>query len=816
MDDGPMSLLVKRASTINLTRMVILVGFLCATVIGHLVIVPVPTYVIVMFAVYVSLVIAYQPILRSLPTPRTVERLQIIAFVADTTLLSIVYVGLNAWWLSSTLHGLAAIGACASLPWRRARIVIGYATFAFVASLGAQALGMGPRLTFFGAPSLEGKYQLALVVAFLGLGQLIVAVYVQLTYIRITGRSEKRQQIVVESLRDWILTTDSVGRITSANEATLKVTGRSENEVIGQSFGNLLAPQSRDSADKLIQSTLAQHTNGILNARYLSASGSLNWIGCTALFLDGQNSSNAVLIVANDYTAQVESTEKHRIRDALLAETEQRVHLGTWEWDLETDTVECSEELCRIFRISPAKVLTSADFFAVAHPDDESSVRATFERSVQTGESFHYEHRIVVAPGEYAFVRVVARVVLDASGRPARLVGSVQDVTERNTLTEQLRQSQKMEAVGRLAGGIAHDFNNILTVIKSYSGFLIGALAEGTAARADAIEISMAADRAAALTKQLGIFSRREITDLQVVDLNERIEAVGQMLRRLVGENVRFEVCLEPKLWCVRVDPGQLDQILMNLVANARDASPAGGLLRIETANVVIEPTTTESGQDIEGGRFAMMSVCDTGMGMTEETQTRIFDPFFTTKDSGEGTGLGLSMVYGIVKQSGGQITVESSVGNGTTIRIYFPLVDEQATVVAAAAPFAGVRGGTETILLAEDQASVRKTTSRILRGAGYTVLEAENGKDASSQWEARTSAIDIVVTDMLMPTMGGRELASRIWKQKPRTPVLFMSGYTKDPIAVSAGTDVERFLGKPFTADSLLPLVRSMLDGAA
>ena len=299
-------------------------------------------------------------------------------------------------------------------------------------------------------------------------------------------------------------------------------------------------------------------------------------------------------------------------------------------------------------------------FFAAVHPDDLARVRTTVERATQTGEAFAYDHRIVVEPSETRTLHVVARAILDDKGTPIGLSGSAQDTTEQNTLSEQLRQSQKMEAVGRLAGGVAHDFNNILTVIKSYAGFLIETLPENSRARSDAVEIGIATDRAAHLTKQLGVFGRREMVKLQVVDLNATVASMKDMIERLVGENVTVEVLLEPSLWAVRADSRQLEQVLMNLVVNARDALADGGLIRIETANVSLPATSGSAGEDFAGGRFAVMSVCDDGAGMTQATKMRIFEPFFTTKESGKGTGLGLSMVYAIVKQCGGRIAVEA------------------------------------------------------------------------------------------------------------------------------------------------------------
>jgi PAS domain S-box-containing protein len=806
---------LSRAKTMNLTRMIVLVAFATATVLGHLFVAAADTGVLVAVGMYVVLVILYQPILRRTSTAK-VDRLQLVAFMADITFLSIIYAGLNAWWLSSTVHGLIAMGACASLAWRRARIVVSYAIVMFVLCLLVQVDGPGPQSSFLGAPTLHGNYPLAFGVAFLGVCELIAIVYIQLNFLRLMTRSEKRQRLIITAASEWVVTTNTLGDVTSANEATFLRTGLSSNDVLGEPFGSLLEQESRTKAVTQIRATLRDGISRTFLSGYRSARGALSWIRFRVILLSENNVPTGVLIVGNDATDRIESTEKHRVRDALLAQTEQLVHLGTWEWHFKTDLIDWSDELYRIFRIERNGPMTSARFFSAVHPDDLERVRATLERSMQTGEAFSYDHRIVVEPDETRTLHVVARVVLNDAGSPTSITGSAQDITEQNMLSDQLRQSQKMEAVGRLAGGVAHDFNNVLTVIKSYAGFLIDTLPESGRAHADAVEIGKAVDKAALLTKQLGVFSRREIVELQVTDLNNSITGVRDMLGRLVGEDVKFDVHLEPALWCVRADARQLEQVLMNLVVNARDALSGGGVIKIETANVMLPDASAGAGQETGGRRFAMMSVCDTGCGMTQDTQTRIFEPFFTTKESGKGTGLGMSMVYGIVNQSGGRIAVQSEVGKGTTISLYFPQVHEDTAVAAAAAPFAGVRGGTETILLVEDEDPVRTIVARILRGAGYGVLEASNGVDAASMWELRSVPIDILITDMIMPKMGGRELAMRVRLKSSLTPILFMSAYTEDPIAVSGGSGNERFIGKPFSAEELLPAVRSLLDGAA
>ncbi|HXF96086.1 MAG TPA: ATP-binding protein [Gemmatimonadales bacterium] len=388
------------------------------------------------------------------------------------------------------------------------------------------------------------------------------------------------------------------------------------------------------------------------------------------------------------------------------------------------------------------------------------------------------------------------------------------DITERRRAEERLREAQKMEAIGRLAGGVAHDFNNVLTAIFGYVELMFEDLAEHNPARRDLEEIRKAAQRAAGLTRQLLAFSRQQVLDPVVLSVNELVEDIDKMLRRLVGEDVELRVSLARDAGNVRADAVQLQQVLMNLVVNARDAMPTGGKLLIETANAELAQQYADGDRLVAPGPYVMLAVSDTGVGMDAGIRARIFEPFFTTKERGRGTGLGLSTVYGIVKQSGGYIWVYSEPGRGTTFKVYLPRVDAPAQVPARAAEVGGSPGGSETILLAEDDELLRPLARGLLQKLGYTVLEAKNADQALAMGRDRGGAIDLLVADVVMPGGSGRELATRLAEARPGLKVLYMSGYTDDAIVQHGMLEPGlHFLQKPFTPSVLARKVREVLD---
>jgi len=402
-----------------------------------------------------------------------------------------------------------------------------------------------------------------------------------------------------------------------------------------------------------------------------------------------------------------------------------------------------------------------------------------------------------------------------------RLRVAVSDISERKqaeekmaVLQEQFRQSQKLEAIGRLAGGIAHDFNNILAIIQGYSELCLFKIAKEDPMREDIQAIIKAGNRAANLVGQLLIFSRRQAMEMKVIELNSLLQNLEKMLRRVIGEDVELVTVLADNLGRVKGDSGQIEQILLNLAVNARDAMPSGGKLTIETANVTLDETFRQNPIGLKPGHYVMISMTDTGLGLTQKVKEQIFEPFFTTKEIGKGTGLGLSIVYGIVKQSGGHILVDSGLGKGTTFRIYLPRVDEVVGEVEEK-EVSGLPRGNETILVVEDEEEVRKLTARILRKQGYNVLEASQGKEALSLCEEQEGPIHLMVTDVLMPGLTGAELAKRFTQLYPEMKVLYMSGYTSDRFAIGHG-NLEKgmeFIQKPFSIDRLAKKIREVLD---
>ncbi len=462
---------------------------------------------------------------------------------------------------------------------------------------------------------------------------------------------------------------------------------------------------------------------------------------------------------------------------------------------------------------SPAELLRldmARDVYA-----DPAERRRLLERDTYTDHEYdEVEATWKRKDGRPLTVQLSVRAVRNADRQVEYYETFVRDVSEQRRLQQQLVQSQKMEAVGRLAGGIAHDFNNLLTVITSYCDLLLEDLGGDDPKREDVEQVRKAADGAAALTRQLLAFSRQQVIAPRVVNLSAVVAGVEKMLRRVIGEDVDLVTVLDPGVGSVRADIGQLEQVLMNLAVNARDAMPTGGKLTIETANVAHDPHYARERAAARVSQFVMLAVSDTGVGMDEATKARIFEPFFTTKEPGKGTGLGLATVYGIVQQAGGFIWVYSEPGRGTTFKIYLPRVDAAAEDAGASTAPADLPRGTETVLVAEDEAAVRAVTREVLERQGYVVLEAPHGAAALDIAAQHRGPIQLLVTDVVMPGLSGRQLADRLARLRPDTKVLYVSGYTDDAVVrhgvLEAGI---AYLQKPFTIDSLARKVREVLD---
>jgi two-component system cell cycle sensor histidine kinase/response regulator CckA len=446
----------------------------------------------------------------------------------------------------------------------------------------------------------------------------------------------------------------------------------------------------------------------------------------------------------------------------------------------------------------------------------------TFNKVYRTGEPIKgFGWEVVAKDGTKLFGEVSVSLIKDSKGKPVGFRGIARDITERRraeeekaTLQEELRQSQKMEAIGGLAGGIAHDFNNLLTVISGNCQLSLLELQGGDPLKGNIEEIKAAADRATSLTRQLLAFSRRQVLDMKVLNLNAILRDLEKMLCRVIGEDVELVTSLDDDLGMVKTDPGGIEQVIMNLAVNARDAMPSGGKLIIKTSNAELDEPYARSHVAIKPGLYVKLCVVDTGVGITPEVREHIFEPFFTTKKKGKGTGLGLSTVYGIVKQSGGDIWVDSEPGLGTTFHIYLPRVDEPFEEMRKKVTREELPGGGETILVVEDEEDVRSLAVRILEKQGYKVLEASCGNDALVLSKERKEPIHMVLTDVVMPGMSGRQLADQLIHLHPKMKVLYMSGYTDNAVfhhgVLEEGVN---YIHKPFTIDGLMKKMREVLD---
>jgi two-component system, cell cycle sensor histidine kinase and response regulator CckA len=565
----------------------------------------------------------------------------------------------------------------------------------------------------------------------------------------------------------------------------------------------------------------------------LLGSPSLDWMGVP---LRAGNQTYGVLVVQSYHedvrfgerdkeiltfvSQQLASAIDHKRHEEALRHSEARYRsliqsavYGIYRARLEGNFLDVNPALIHMLGYeSPEEVLTLDPQREVfVEPSAHAHLMQEFQR---TGKVDSAEVRWKRKDGSAITVRLSGRSADSGDDRDATVEIIAEDVTERRALEDQFRQAQKMEAVGRLAGGVAHDFNNLLMVVSGYTEVLLEELNENDPLLPKIQAIQQAADRATTLTRQLLAFSRKQLLELKVVDVNSIVADMERLLRPLIGENIDLTTRLSPNVGHTRADAGQLEQVIMNLVVNAKDAMPNGGRILIQTSEENLD-TVRQERFLIQPGPYILLSVSDTGGGMDKETQSRIFEPFFTTKEKGKGTGLGLSTVYGIVKQSGGYVFAHSEMGSGTTFRIYLPKVTDPTGQPGVAKHQPMSIGGSETVLLVEDEESVRELVRETLKNKGYSVMEACDGISGMKVAEAHGGKIDILITDVVMPGMSGRELAQRITASRPTIKVLFLSGYTEDAIIHEGVLDPgTAFLQKPFTLQALARKVRDVLHG--
>ena len=507
---------------------------------------------------------------------------------------------------------------------------------------------------------------------------------------------------------------------------------------------------------------------------------------------------------------------EHRATHARLLENEaalrlasRAARLGAWSVELPGQRLTWSDEVREIHEVPFGMEPTVAQALEFYAPEFRDEITARFTACVRDGTPFDLELQVITAKQRRVWVRAIGQAERASDGTIVRVLGAFQDIDDRRRLEEQLRQAQKMEAIGQLAGGVAHDFNNILSVILGYTSLILDELKPGDPLRDEISEVRRAGERATDLTRQLLAFSRKQMLQPRVLDIHQVISGMARMLTRVLGEDIELVLTTAPGVGKVLADPSQLEQIVLNLAVNARDAMPRGGTLTFAVASAALDPTPAGALPS-----HVVLSISDTGVGMDADTRERIFEPFFTTKATGDGTGLGLATVFGIVQQSGGHIVVESAPGKGATFRIYLPRTD-LTTGGAAAIPTDGASlRGTETILLVEDEEQVRVVTRAILQRHGYTVIDAQNGGEAFMICEDRTGPIHLLLTDVVMPRMSGRELAAHLQPLRPDMRVLYASGYTEDAV-VRHGLDGGSidFIQKPVTPGALLRKVREVLD---
>jgi len=624
--------------------------------------------------------------------------------------------------------------------------------------------------------------------------------------------TEERYRTLIAATSAIVWNTPASGDFESAPTEWMAFTGQTFEQCRGRGWLGAVHPDDRDATERVWTAARAQRKPYYVEHRLRRADGTYRQMAARAFPISAADGTPREWIgVHVDVTDQKRAEAELQLRERAIRAATQGL-LITDPASPDNGIVYANPGFERITGYSAAEVRGRNLRFLQGKDTDRDTV-ASLREAVRAGRPCTVEFLNYRKDGTPFWNELSISPIRDGAGKLTHFVGVQADVTARHCLQEQLRQVQKMEAIGRLAGGVAHDFNNLLTIINGYSEVLLATLPPDDPNRSFLDEIHKAGVRSAELTRQLLAFSRQQVLAPRTLNLNAVVGDTDKMLRRLIGEDVRLFTSLESNPWMIRADPGQIEQVLMNLAVNARDAMPQGGRLTIETRNVELDGEYVAGRPDAREGPHALLSVTDTGTGMPADIAARIFEPFFTTKGPGKGTGLGLATVYGIVKQSGGHVTVYSEVGVGTTFKVYLPRAGETTESPSRVQPRALPRG-TETVLLVEDDAGVRALGRRMLTDFGYSVLEAGDGDEAVRVAAECGRPIRLLITDVVMPGAGGRVVAQRVTAIHPETRVLFVSGYTDDAV-VRHGILEEKiqFLAKPFTAAALANKVRDVLD---
>ena len=629
--------------------------------------------------------------------------------------------------------------------------------------------------------------------------------------------SEQRYRLLFEHNLVGVFRTTPEGKYLDCNEAYARIFGYASREeaLAGTPAELYVNPETRVERLAMLRK---QRTITNLESVQRRKDGNLIWIlqNVTLMQDDKGNEfvEGTVIDVTERKLAEAKTAEWKNRYDAAVLASGQIIY----DWNPLTNEVTFGGNFERILGFTVDEISAGKNRWReLIHPEDLERYIKAVDDALKGSQPLHIEYRVRRKNGQYAIMKEEGgQFIVSEPGKISRMAGFISDVTDQRMLESQLRQSQKMEAVGRLAGGLAHDFNNLLTVIKGYSRMVLDDTGSKGKLRANVEHIDAAAERAASLTQHLLAFSRKQVLQPKVIDLNELIAGLNNMLPRLIGEDIEVVISPSRELGFVNADPSQIEQVIMNLVVNARDAMPSGGQLTLETHNVELDAAYATDHEGVHAGPYVMLAVSDTGVGMDPQTQSRIFEPFFTTKELGRGTGLGLSTVYGIVKQSGGHIWVYSEIGRGTTFKIYLARVKAPPAQAQQPARPTVSAHGTETILLVEDDELVRELTNSLLTRFGYRVLIAENLSVLSEVLAESKEKVDLLLTDVVMPQISGREVANRVTARWPGIKVLYMSGYTENAIVHHGVLDTgTHFLAKPFTPAALAGKLREILDSS-